>query len=174
MERCRYTAETFYHLRQKGGLASLVRPTIKCRHWQTPSRQLRPMQSPYPNTAPNYSIQLSDLCSSGQLTSRSIMHPPQREINQDLAKGTEHQGRAFYIRTLFLDPSVGGASGTSLTIHHSSAPWCNDRVAYLLENPSQSNRQEVHSIGGIGGGTPKGWIDQPRQLNKTPRMPDLT
>nr|WAK77186.1 MAG: RNA-dependent RNA polymerase [Rhabdoviridae sp.] len=39
----------------------------------------------------------------------------QRGIEVDLAKGTEHQRRTFYLRSLFLDPSVGGASGTSLT-----------------------------------------------------------
>lgn len=39
----------------------------------------------------------------------------QRGIDHNLAKGTEHQTRTVYTRALFLEPSVGGASGTSPT-----------------------------------------------------------
>uniref|UniRef100_A0AAN0LJ79 Replicase n=1 Tax=Lobos virus TaxID=3139875 RepID=A0AAN0LJ79_9VIRU len=39
----------------------------------------------------------------------------QRGIDRDLATATDHQRRTFYLRALFLDPSVGGTSGTSLS-----------------------------------------------------------
>lgn len=72
----------------------------------------------------------------------------QRGINQDLAKGREHKRRAFHTRTLFLDLSVGGASGTSLTrffIRQFPDP-VTESLTFLKILHSQTSNRYIQSV----------------------------